>query len=165
MRDDGDMLLHRDRQVAEKSENAATAFAAVAARPMSRMALALSLFRPGLTQWDSFVSLSPRHYIPVRGTIQLHFVGALYGFPFPFISACAVGCSRTPASCAPCTRFDHKACRRRLLIMTGVTQLTNPGDRAHCDLHWFAISLAIIALGRRTPIGGPGMVRNLLDSS
>jgi hypothetical protein len=39
MRDDGDTLLHRGRQVAEKSENAATAFAAVAAPPISRMPL------------------------------------------------------------------------------------------------------------------------------
>ncbi len=164
MRDDGDTLLHRGRQVAEKSENAATAFAAVAAPPISRMPLHFRSFGQVSRSGIASCLYLQAPYSCSRNNSASPCRRAL-GLSFP--SRMRLRGGVFPISCFLCPLYS--VWPQGLLLSAvdhdGSQQLKNPGDWANCDLHWFAISLAIIALGRRTPIGGPGVVRNPLDSS
>jgi putative oxidoreductase len=145
-RDDCTALRRRRPQIAN-SLGSIAGFASLAAPPVCRIALALPFFRSGLTRWDSFLSLSPGTVYLFEEQFKLHLFGRLYAFPFPLACAYVVGAAEVLLPVLLVFGLATRAAAAGLLIMTAVIQLANPSGWANFHLYWFAIGLAIIALG------------------
>lgn len=109
-------------------ENRLKTVATAVAPPVLRIALPLPFFRSGLTRWEGFLSLSEDTVFLFESEFKIHILGHLYPYPAPLACAHLVAVSEIVLPVLLMLGLATRLTATGMLVMTGMIQLTNPGD-------------------------------------
>ena len=115
-----------------------------------RLALAIPLWRSGLTKWDGFLNLSSGARYLFQEEFRLHILGQAFPYPAPLTMAFLAGLGEVLLPVLLVLGLGTRFAALGILAMTLIIQLTVPDGLINFHLPWFAMALALLVYGGGT---------------